>query len=120
MDSADHFLFKVIGLLPATLDRLVHDDRIPPLFFSLFSLLDIALLHRLARKLGAGSDEAFLAAFLLALSSSFLYYSRHVLPYDMALAFGLGAITVAVARGSRRRESGSPTSNVFERNAITL
>lgn len=94
----DHFLFSALGLVPAIVERATgQDDRVPALFFSLFSVVSIALLHAIARRLGLSERAALLAALLLALSASHLYFSRHLLPYDAAMALGLGALLVAVA-----------------------
>ncbi|MET0618623.1 MAG: glycosyltransferase family 39 protein [Thermoanaerobaculia bacterium] len=99
----EHSLFSIIGLLPAAIEQVAgRDDRIPSLFFSLFSVMSIALLYGLVRQLGESEPAACLAALLLGLSTTHLYYARHLLPYDAAMAFGLGALTAAVR----------PTSNL--------
>jgi hypothetical protein len=106
IDSADHILFKLIGIIPAALARTLPAHlNVPTLFFGLFSVLNIWILWRLARRLGAREREAFLAAFLLALSSTFFYYSRHLVPYDLALTFALLALHVAVRQPALRTDS---------------
>jgi hypothetical protein len=100
----DHFLFSVLGLVPATIELLTGpDDRIPALFFSLFSVASIALLYGLVRRLGESEQAAFLAALVFAASATQLYYSRHLLPYDAAMAMGIGALCVAARPVSNLR-----------------
>ena len=59
---------------------------------ALSSVVCIVLVYRLARAYGGDRTEATWAAALLAASNSHLYYSRHLLPYDAALACALGAL----------------------------
>lgn len=93
----DHLLFGVLGLAPAALERATGaNDRVPALFFALFSVASVWLLHAIARRLGLSERASLLAALLLAMSASQLYFSRHLLPYDAAMAFGLGALLIAV------------------------
>lgn len=66
---------------------------------SLFSVLTILLVHRLARRLGADEDGAFWAAALAAASNTLFYYSRHLLPYDVALACWLGGLVLTLRPG---------------------
>lgn len=65
---------------------------------SLGSTLNLFLVHRLARALGAGRTEANWALLLMAASNTAFYYSRHLLPYECALAVALAAALVAVGR----------------------
>ena len=93
----DHLLFGVLGLLPATVEVLAGpDDRVPALFFSLFSVLNIALVDILARRLGETERTGFLAALLFASSTTQLYYARHLLPYDAAISFALLGLIVGM------------------------
>ncbi len=93
----DHLLFGVLGLAPAVLERATGpNDRVPALFFALFSVASVWLLHAIARRLGLSERASLLAALLLAMSASHFYFSRHLLPYDAAMALGLGALLVAV------------------------
>ncbi len=64
---------------------------------SLFSVLNIWLVYRLARAGGAGEQEAMWAALLTAASNTLFYYSRHLLPYDCALSAALGGLIFAVS-----------------------
>ena len=106
LDTPDAPFFKLLGILPATVEYLVGDDsRIPGLFFSLFSVLNIWLVGRLARTLGASPGESLIAAGLLALSCSFFYYARHLFPYDVAMTLGLLAIDAGVASRTTARSS---------------
>ena len=56
-----------------------------------FSVVNIYLVHRIARKAGASLAEANLAALLMAASNTNLYYARHLLPYDAATCAALVA-----------------------------
>ena len=102
----EHLGFKIVGLVPAGIERFVGTHpAIPAIFFSFFSALQIGLLWRLARQTGADDTEACWAAFLLASATTFLYYSRHLLPYDLALSFGLGGLIVAVRQDAKLRDA---------------
>lgn len=106
LDSADHFLFKVIGVLPALCEQLVGaNDKVPALFFSLFSVASVWLVWAIVLRTGASSRVALLSATLLALCSTLAYYARHLLPYDMSLAFGLFALYVGLHRPTRVADS---------------
>ena len=95
--SLDHFLFKAIGRAPAALESAyLEDARIPATFFALFSVVNILLLAGIARRLGADAVESGLVALLFAASTSFLYFTRHLLPYDVAMTFGLLAIRAGI------------------------
>ncbi len=101
LDRPDHPLFVVLGMAPATVERATRrSDRIPALFFSLFSVASILLVAVLMRRLGESRRAALLAALLLALSAAHFYDVRHLLPYDASMAFGLAALVAG--RGSRR------------------
>ena len=95
-----HPLFKALGMLPATVEwKYGRDPRIPALFFALFGAVNVWLLARAARRFGAGDWESLAAATLFAASTSFLFYARHLFPYDAAMTFGLLALgSAAVGR----------------------
>ena len=93
LSSPDHFLFTVMGLLPAALEPSARaDSRIPALFFAIFSVASILLVYGIMRRLGEDERASCLGAFLLAAATTHLYYSRHLLPYDAAMALGLFAL----------------------------
>lgn len=94
LGGADHLFFKIVGLLPAGIERLLgaSGDEIPAYFFASFSVLNIFLVWRLARATGAGVREEAVAALLLAMAATNFYYARHLFPYDLSLTFGLLAI----------------------------
>jgi hypothetical protein len=102
LSTVDHFLFKVIGVVPATIQIIFGSSpKIPALFFSLFSVANLWLLWGIMRRLGESERAALFAVSLLSLCSTFLYYSRHLLPYDTAMAFGLLALFVGLKTPSR-------------------
>ena len=78
-------LFKVFGVLPAILENFLGENLvIPALSFSVFSVLNLLLIWKIIAALGGKEREALFATLLLSLSSTFFYYSRHLLPYDTA------------------------------------
>jgi hypothetical protein len=90
--AADHQLFKVIGVIPAMIERPFGNPAwIPAAFFGSFSVLLIYLVWRLVRDLGGTELEALCSAFLISTSTAFFYYTRHVFPYDLALCFFVGS-----------------------------
>lgn len=70
---------------------------------SLFSTLNLYLVYRLARVVGAGESEARWALGLMAVSNTAFYYSRHLLPYDCALSAALAALLIGVSRPTLTR-----------------
>lgn len=95
--APEHLGFKIIGILPAFVEQLVRPSLvIPALFFSLFSVLNIYLIFRLAQRVGASWKESVLALVIAASAQSLLYYSRHLMPYDPAMTFGLLSLYVAL------------------------
>src|SRR5262249_7235458 len=62
-------------------------------------------LGLLMRRLGESPRASFLAAFLLAASATHFYYSRHLLPYDAALALGLWSLVSGLRQPWRPRDS---------------
>jgi len=104
LHGAEHFLFKIVGLLPAFAEHAIGaNSRIPGLFFALFSVASVLAVHQIALLLGASSSEALLTAFLLVCSTTWLYYSRHLLAYDAAMTVGLCALAVALRRPAEPR-----------------
>ena len=102
LHSADHLLFRVIGLIPAMAERAyIVDPKIPALFFLSFSIISMWLLWSIVRALGAGERESLFAVMLLSFSSTFFYYCRHLFPYDTALALALLALLVGLKEPSR-------------------
>jgi hypothetical protein len=97
LSHSDHLLFGALGLFPAILERLTGTDaRIPALFFALFSVASILLVYGLMRRMGESKRASCLGALLLAVSTTHFYYSRHLLPYDAAMAFGLSSLYVGL------------------------
>ena len=93
----DHFLFKVFGVIPAVFENISGPDpRIPAYFLAMISTLNIWLIWKIALSAGARRREAFIVACLLACSNSFFYYTRHLLPYDLATMFGFLALLAAL------------------------
>ncbi len=106
LHSAEHFFYKILAVIPAAIEKVTFTNpKIPALFFSFFSLFNIWLFWKLCSQLGADDYEALISATLLALSTSFLYYTRHLLPYDVALTFGFLALLFAFTRRSGVRDS---------------
>lgn len=90
LHDPDHILFKIIAMLPGMIQKYVVDSvKVPALFFSLFSVLNLWLTWKIVRRLGENQRVALFAVILLSLCATFLYYSRHLFPYDIAMTFGL-------------------------------
>ncbi|HTX65944.1 MAG TPA: hypothetical protein VMD31_09250 [Opitutaceae bacterium] len=104
LGRADHPLFTWIGLPPALVERWYGARPGPTAcYFSLFSVLVIGLVWRVARRAGAGEPEALAAAGLAACANSLFYYARHFFPYDPALALMLLALDAALGPPSAGR-----------------
>jgi hypothetical protein len=100
--AADHLLFKVIGVIPAIIERPFGDPAwIPATFFGGFSVLLIYLVWRLVRDLGGTDLEALCSAFLISTTTSFFYYARHVFPYDLALCIFVGSAICGIRPGRK-------------------
>jgi len=100
VDDPHRPVFTVLAMVPAAIGRVTgHVPMVEALFFSMASIARIWLLAPIARALGADDIEALLAAGLLAISTSFLYWSRHVQSYDLAMMFALLALLAGIRRG---------------------
>ena len=103
LGHADHLLFCWFGLPAALWEHFFGPNpHIVACYFSLFSVLAIYLVWRVARCAGAGEREALLAAFLAACANSLFFYSRHFFPYDISLCCMLVALRYALGPGSWR------------------
>jgi hypothetical protein len=101
--TADHLGFKVAMILPAGLEHLLGwgetvagSQPIPAIFLCFFSTANVAWVWFLARRLGAPARERLWAVTAMACSCAMTYWVRHVVPYDMALCWGLAAGYVAL------------------------
>lgn len=95
--APEHVGFKIIGILPALAERVTRESSIlPALFFSLFSVLNLYLMYLISKRTGAPERESLYALVFAALSMSLLYFSRHLMPYDPAMTFGLLAFYLAL------------------------
>ena len=95
--APEHLGFKTIGIVPALVEQFTGESlAIPALFFSLFSVANLYLIYKISKRTGATERESLTALILAASSMSLLYFSRHLLPYDTALTFGLLAVYVAL------------------------
>ena len=96
--APEHLGFKLIGILPALLEQLTRESLVlPALFFSLFSVFNLYLIYKIAQRAGKTEQESLFALLLAACSMSLLYFSRHLVPYDTAMTFGLLAVFIALA-----------------------
>jgi hypothetical protein len=101
LDDPHRPVFTALAVIPAAISRVTgHMPTVEALFFSTASVFCIWLLAAVARELGADELESLLAAGLLAISTSFLYWSRHVQSYDLAMMFALVALLIGIRRGS--------------------
>ncbi len=96
--TADHLGYKFF-LVPAVYGHVVAgwgSWTIALLGSGIYSVINIAWVYALARRLGGARPEARWAALLAAASNSLFYWSRHLVPYDMALCFALACLYVSV------------------------
>ena len=109
---ADHTGWILVGLAPALpIALLSHITGRSPeqfaylaaMFLSLASVACIALTFGVARRLGASPVESLAAAALVAFAASFFYWSRHLIPYDVSMAFALASLWVGLATGGTGR-----------------
>lgn len=77
--------------------------RIAAAILSLFSVLNVYLVWRIAVAAGADEGEALWCAGILAASNTGLYFARHLLPYDAALS----AFLTGLLLGLRARSWGA-------------
>ena len=92
------------GLLPAFTEHFVGEfPVIPALFFSIFSVVNIFLVFKIAKQNGGDDTESLLAAFFFSLSCSMFYYARHILPYDVGLTLALLTLLFATKESSGYR-----------------
>jgi hypothetical protein len=100
--GADHLLFKVIGVVPALLEKPFGSAPwIAAVFFGSFSVVVIYLVWRLVLRQGGSPLEALCSALLVSACSSFFYYARHIFPYDLSLCFFLWAAICGLGAGPR-------------------
>ena len=101
LDDPHRPVFTALAVIPVAIGRVTgHTPTVKALFFSVASIITIWLLAAVARELGADEVESLLAAGLLAISTSFLYWSRHLMSYDLAMMFALVALLVGIRRGA--------------------
>lgn len=104
--TPEHLGYKVFGIVPALLEQVMGQSRVlPALFFSLFSVFNLYLIFLLAQKQGAPSTEALIALVFASLSQCLFYYSRHLVPYDVAMTFGLLAVYIGLTRSLSKKAS---------------
>jgi hypothetical protein len=75
-------------------EKIVSTQWIGAALLSLFSTLNLALVFRFARTIGASEAEATWALLLMAVAQPGFYYARHLVPYDCALSFALLAMNI--------------------------
>ena len=104
--SPEHLGFEVIGILPALMEQVTGPSlAMPAVFFSLFSVFNLHLIFLLSQVTSGSSAEPFYALALAAACQSLLYYSRHLIPYDVSLSFGLWALYIPVVRDQTAKTS---------------
>ncbi|MCI0556363.1 MAG: hypothetical protein L0287_35930 [Anaerolineae bacterium] len=96
-NGVEHIGFRTVAVIPALLGHLIDDTpRIPALFFGGFSVLNVLMIWMIARRAGRQPDESFHALWLAATCQSLLYFSRHLLPYDLSMLFALAGLLFAI------------------------
>ena len=98
--APEHVFFKITGLIPAYVEKFIGENQYSPaIFFSIFSILNLWLIWKLAEKIKVGELEALTALFLAAGANCLFYFSRHFLPYDLSLCLGLAACYYTLGKG---------------------
>jgi hypothetical protein len=96
-EGGDHAGFKLLSMAPALLERVVgRSGLVPALFFAACSWSVVLLLGLIARRLSGSLAEQLAVTVAAAMSATLLYYARHLLPYDAALALVLLALYLAL------------------------
>ena len=104
--SADHLGFKVLGIIPGYFQIRYHlGYEFSLLFLALLSTCNIAWVWLISRRLGAGEPEALGSALAMACANSMFYWSRHLMPYDVALFWALACLYVALKPGAHWYDS---------------
>ena len=104
--APEHLGFKIIGIVPAFIEQFTRESlAIPALFFSLFSVANLYLIYKISKQTAEIESQSLIALILAASSMSLLYFSRHLLPYDTAMTFGLLAVYVALSEKPNTKTS---------------
>jgi hypothetical protein len=101
--TADHLGYKIL-MLPVAWGAYYWHWSLPLLAMlssGIFSTANVAWVYALARRKGGGRAEARWSALFMAASCSMFYWSRHLMPYDLALFLGLAALFVSVHPSGR-------------------
>ena len=106
---AEHSGYMLVATIPAAVQGVLdaafgrspeRSMAVAAIILSLFSVGNIALVYGIARRTGRSKREALVAMGLMAASGAMLHTSRHLLPYDVSLFFGLLAIWLVHGRRS--------------------
>ena len=106
---AEHSGYMLVATIPAAVQGVLdaafgrspeRSMAVAAIILSLFSVGNIALVYGIARRTGRSKREALVAMGLMAASGVMLHTSRHLLPYDVSLFFGLLAIWLVHGRRS--------------------
>lgn len=105
-DPGDHFVFGLAWVIPDVIAYYLHDfdltvkgdaeDGTAQVYFGMVSVVSIWLLWLVMRQSGASDEESLAATALLATSSTFFYYARHWLPYDLSMMCALLALVAGI------------------------
>jgi hypothetical protein len=99
--APEHLGFKVLGIIPAFLEHFIGPRLVlPAMFFSLFSVLNLYLIFLLSQRISGSYYEALAALMFSVLSQTLFYYSRHLMPYDAAMSFGMLSLYVGLSNRS--------------------
>jgi hypothetical protein len=94
LGTSDHILFRLLGVVPASIERLVFSEQPTPnafaaIFFGLFSVGSLALIWAIVRRITCSEVSATWSVALYAGCVTALFYTRHFFPYDVSLFFVL-------------------------------
>jgi hypothetical protein len=99
--GVEHVGFRMIAVIPALFGHWIDETpRIPALFFASFSVLNLSLIWLLARYLSQSPFVGIHALGMAASCQSLLYFSRHLLPYDVSMFFALATMALGLIRSA--------------------
>ncbi len=119
MSLPEHALFPVLGALVTACqhilaqftpygdwnrpENIIFSMGLGALVLSFFSTLNLYLVFRLSRTVGADDREALWVLFLAVASNTLFYPARHLLPYTCALSAALLGLIIGLRNPSRGR-----------------
>ena len=90
-------VYRAIAVIPALAENYFHlTSIVPAIFFSFFSVMSLFLIWKISKRIGISERGSYFVLLFAASSHSLMYYTRHLLPYDLSLFFGLLALFIGL------------------------